>query len=310
MTVEPHRTTIGGQAIYEGIMMLGPEAAVAVVRAPDGTTSRKDFPPRPKYSNYHFFKWPLVRGVYALVTTMRLGYKAIDYSTSLIEEDAEPESKFDRWLAKFDAKTVQKVVMSIAMVLGIVLSVGLFILLPTFVTGWLERFLPQPWMRNIAEGCCRLLILLGYLALVSLMKDMRRLFAYHGAEHKAIACFEAGQELTVENVRQKNRRHPRCGTSFLLIVVIVSILLFSTLNWSNPWIRAGLRLALLPAVVGFSYEINRLVGRYDNFITRFVRAPGLWLQGLTTREPDDGMIEVGIEALKSVLPGEQGADTW
>jgi uncharacterized protein YqhQ len=308
--MKPHRTTIGGQAILEGIMMLGPDAAVAVVRAPDGTMARKSFPPRRQFSKYHPLKWPLIRGVYTLGATLKLGYSALDYSASLIEEDAEPESKFDRWLAKFDAQTVQKAVMAAAMVLGILLAVGLFILTPTLAVGAMQGYLPQPWMRNIAEGCLRLLILLGYLALMSRMKDIRRLFAYHGAEHKAIACYEAGQELTLENVRAQSRRHPRCGTSFLLVVVIVSILVFSFISWDNQWVRFGLRLALLPVVIGFSYEINRLVGRYDNFATRFFRAPGLWLQGLTTNEPDDGMIDVGIEALKAVLPEEQGADKW
>jgi uncharacterized protein YqhQ len=305
-----HRTTIGGQAIIEGIMMLGPEAAVATVRTPDGLMASKELPPRKKRGKFHPLKWLFIRGVYNLGATLKLGYSALDYSASFIEDDAEPEGKIDRWLAKFDAQTVQKAVMSVAMVLTVLLAVGLFILTPTLVVGWVQRFLPQPWMRNVAEGSVRLLILLCYMASMSLMKDIRRVFAYHGAEHKAIACYEAGQDLTLENVRQKSRRHPRCGTSFLLVVVIVSILVFSFISWDNQWVRFGLRLALLPVVVGVSYEINRLVGRYDNILTRIIRAPGLWLQGITTREPDDSMIEVGIEALKAVLPEEHGADKW
>jgi len=309
-----HRTTIGGQAVMEGIMMRGPQETAVIVRCEDGTLSRKDFPPSPKRKAGHPLKWPLVRGVYVFGSSLRLGYKALDYSASIIPEvEPDENSKIDRWLSKFNAETVQKVVMTIAMVLAVILSVGLFFLLPTLLTGWIGSYFAEdtlPWVKNITEGGVRLLILLGWLTLASRMKDMKRVFAYHGAEHKVIACYEAGEPLTLENAQKQSRRHPRCGTSFLLVVVIVSVLVFSLVSWSNPWVRMGLRLALLPVVVAVSYELNRLVGRYDNPVTRFFRAPGLWLQGLTTREPEDGMVEVGIEALKAVLPEEQGADKW
>ena len=310
MPNQPFRTTIGGQAVLDGIMMRGPETTVTYVRKPDGELASKTFPPAPKRSNKHPLKWPVVRGVYIFLSSLALGYSALDYSASFSELEDE-ESKFDKWLTKhFGGQAVQRAVMTIGMVLGVLLSVGLFILLPTLVAGWCAPLLTMAWMKNIAEGAVRLLIFLTYLTLVSRVKEIQRVFAYHGAEHKVIACYEAGLPLTIDNARACTRKHPRCGTSFLLVVVIVSVVVFSFVSWSNPWIRMALRLALLPVVVGISYELNRLVGRYDNPITRFFRAPGLWLQNLTTREPDDSMLEVGIQALEAVLPGEKGADAW
>jgi uncharacterized protein YqhQ len=201
--------------------------------------------------------------------------------------------------------------MGIAVAFGIALSVGIFMLLPAFLTGLFGMESMPGIVRNLIEGGVRMVILVGYLALVSRMKDIQRVFSYHGAEHKSIACYEAREELTVENVRRHSRFHPRCGTSFLLMVVIIGIVVFSiVVPFENLVIRVAARLVLLPVVVSLTYELNRFVGRHDNPVSRFVRAPGLWLQRLTTNEPDDSMIEVGIAALKMVIPEKKGDDEW
>lgn len=309
------RTAIGGQALIEGIMMRGPEKTAAVARRPDGVmVFRESKTPSPK-EICPIFGWVLIRGVINFVSSLKAGMDALTWSAEFFpEEENEKPTKFDRWIEK-NGKSVEKMITGISMVLALVLAVALFTVLPTLIGGWLG--LEDGPLRNVAETGIRLVILLLYMMLVSLMKDIQRTFAYHGAEHKTIACYEAGQELTADNVRGHTRFHPRCGTSFLLMVVLVSMLAFllaSTilpfLPWENTLLRVLMRLALLPLVVSISYEINRLVGRYDNLLTKILRAPGLWLQRITTREPDDGMIEVGIEALRRVLPDEEGLDEW
>ncbi len=306
------KTTIGGQALIEGIMMLGPKKGAIAVRKPSGEIEIKiDEKPR-LADKCKFFSLPFVRGVIGLFDSLRRGFAALEYSSSVAMEGIEDEeSKFEKWLeSKFGSKTVEKIIMGIAMVLGVGLSVLLFVFLPTLLAGFLDGIIKSNALRNILEGVFRICIFLAYMFGVSRMKDMQRVFSYHGAEHKTIFCYEAGKELTLENVKSFSKEHPRCGTSFMFSVMIISILVFSVVSWSNPFVRMALRLILLPVVMGISYEVTRLLGRYDNLFTRFFRAPGVWFQKFTTFEPDDGMIEVAIAALTEVIPEDETADKW
>ena len=307
------RTTIGGQALIEGIMMLGPDKEAVVVHTPDGVVEKVENRVQAKERN-KILGYPFIRGVINFMTSMVKGMKALSYSASvsMTEEEAEANaSKFDEFIEKkLGTEAANSFFIGFAVFLGIVFSVALFILLPTVIAGFIIPTGGSMIGRNLLEGGLRIAIFLLYLALMSRMKDIRRVFSYHGAEHKTIFCYEKGMELTVENVRLQSRHHPRCGTSFLFVVMILSILMFSLVQWSNIWVRMGMRIVLLPVIVAVSYEINRLVGRHDNWFTRILTAPGLWLQNFTTNEPDDKMIEVGIRALRAVLPRQEGADAW
>ena len=311
------RTTIGGQALIEGIMMLGPDKKAIVVRKPDGDLEIKVEPRKAIKDKYPILGWPLIRGVVGFGSSMINGVRALFYSADFYPEDeslGEP-SKFDLWLEKkLGNEKATSIIMGLAAVMAVCFSIGLFFLLPTFIAGFFDYFITSPVVHNLIEGVIRIIIFMAYLIAVSRMKDIRRVFSYHGAEHKSIFCYEAGLPLTVENVRLQKRHHPRCGTSFLFVVIIVSILcssvVFSYVDWTNLWVRMGLHLLLLPLVVGISYEFNRLVGRHDNWLTRLLSRPGMWMQNFTTFEPDDSMIEVGIEALRLVIPEEQGKDSW
>lgn len=307
------KTTIGGQALIEGIMMLGPEKAAVAIRKPDGEIELKTEPAVSLKSKYKILSLPFIRGIIGLFESMKRGMKALNYSASFVPEEGEggEPGKLDKWLeSKFGWENVEKAVMAVATVLGVLIPIVLFIFLPTLLAGLLDKYIGAGILRNLAEGGIRIVIFLLFMFSISRMKDMQRVFAYHGAEHKSIYCYEAGEELTVENVKKFSKEHPRCGTSFLFSVMIISILVFSVVHWSNPFIRMGLRILLLPVVVGISYEINRLLGRYDNWFTRIVRAPGLWFQTFTTFEPDDSMIEVAISALKEVIPENSELDKW
>jgi len=308
---EKFKTMIGGQALIEGILMRGPEKQAIVVRSQEGLVTKVE-PLKLIKEKYPILGWPLIRGVFAFGSSMANGVKALMYSADFFpEEESAKPSKFDLWLEKHvSSENLEKFMIYSSVVLGIAFSVGLFILLPTLIAGLIPQIGGSYIVRNLLEGLIRIVIFLTYLALVARMKDMRRVFSYHGAEHKTIRCYEAQLELTVENVREQTRLHPRCGTSFLFVVMIISILVFSLFRWSNPLLRIALRLLLLPVVVAISYEINRFVGRHDNLFTRIMTYPGMWLQNFTTNEPDDSMIEVAIEALKLVLPEQEGADTW
>ncbi len=293
-------------------MMRGPEKSSIVVRKQDGELAVK-VDPVGSTTGSKLRKIPVVRGVIGFISSMKYGFGALNYSADFFAEESPDENremgKFEAWLEKkLQNKAVEKFAMGVAMAFGILMPVALFILLPTLVAGLFGDGLPGI-VRNLAEGAIRIAAFLLFLFFMSKQKDIRRTFMYHGAEHKSIACYEAGEELTVENVRGHSRLHPRCGTSFLFVVMIISILFYSLFTWSNPWLRVALRLALLPVVLGVSYEINRFAGRYDNAFTMILRAPGLWLQNFTTFEPDDSMIEVGIEALRQVIP-DGGGDTW
>ena len=309
---EKFKTMIGGQALIEGILMQGPEKRAIVVRSPEGLVEKVE--PLKKKSGW--MTWPLIRGVVNFGSSMYGGVKALMYSADFFpeEENAEP-SKFEKWFeGKFGSEKLEKAVVTLSMVLGVGFSVVLFFLLPTLIGGFFDRWIGNAVVRSLIEGVVRVIIFLGYMIGVSQMKDMKRVFSYHGAEHKTIRCYEAKLPLTVENARQMTRLHPRCGTSFLFVVIIVSILVssivFPYINWQNLWVRIGVKLLLLIPVVGVTYEFNRFVGRHDNMVTRVLSAPGMWLQNFTTNEPDDSMLEVAIEALKLVLPDEEGSDKW
>ncbi len=305
------KTTIGGQALIEGIMMLGPERGAIAVRNPEGEIVLKT-EEKPRLSDKNkILSFPFIRGVVGLFDSLKRGFAALEYSSSIAMEGEEDESKFEKWLSsKIGSKAVEKIIMGIAMVLGVGLSLFLFIWLPTILAGLLDDVIEMNIIRNLLEGVFRIIIFLAYMFAISRMKDMQRVFAYHGAEHKTIFCYEAGDELTVENVRKFSKEHPRCGTSFLFSVMIISILVFSVVSWSNTYIRLALRLLLLPVVMGISYEVNRLLGRYDNRFTHIFRAPGVWFQKFTTFEPDDDMIEVAITALSAVIPEDNESDKW
>lgn len=305
------RTSIGGQALIEGILMRGPEKQSIVCRTEDGLVE--------KVEELNFIKdkhpilgVPFIRGCVTFLDSMIKGVQALTYSAELMPEDMQEEpDKFDLWIAKhFSAEKAQKIVIGIAVILGIALSVGLFIILPTFITGFFKGIYTNFFARNLVEGVFRIAILLLYMWLCCKQKDVKRLFSYHGAEHKTIFCYEHGKELTVDNVREESRFHPRCGTSFLLVVIVISILVNSFFHISNTFARMGVHLLLLPVVVGIAYEINRWCGRHDNWLSAFLSAPGKWLQRMTTNEPDDGMIECAIRAMELVIPEQKGKDEW
>ena len=305
------RTSIGGQALIEGILMRGPKKQAIVCRTEDGLVEKVDELHLLR-EKYPFFGWPLVRGCVTFLDSMVQGMKALTYSASLVPLDQQDEpDKIDKWINEhFSAEKAEKLIIYVAVVLGIALSVFLFIFLPTFIVSAIKPLIKTYLLRNLSEGAVKVAILLLYMWLVSHMSDVRRLFSYHGAEHKTIFCYEHGKELTVENVRPESRFHPRCGTSFLLVVVLVSILVNATVRVANPFARVGVHLLLLPVVVGISYEINRWCGLHDNKLSAFLSAPGKWLQRITTNEPDDSMIECAIRAMELVIPEEKGSDAW
>lgn len=310
---EKFKTLIGGQALIEGIYMRGPDKQAIVVRSKDGLVSKVE-PLKLIKDRNPIFGWPLIRGVVGFGGSMINGVKALMYSAEFFPDDEEANtepSKFEQWLEKhFSSEKLEKFAIYSAVALGALFSVALFILLPTLLATPLFHVVDNKILINIIEGVIRIAIFLAYMVAVSKMKDMKRVFSYHGAEHKTIRCYEAGLPLTVENVRPMTRMHPRCGTSFLFVVMVISILVFSVVQVDSAILRLVLRLVLLPVVVAISYEINRFVGRHDTWFTRAITAPGMWLQNFTTNEPDDSMIEVGIESLKLVIPEREGADRW
>lgn len=308
---EGFRTSIGGQALIEGILMRGPTKQSIVVRTPEGLVTTVSEPHFIR-EKYKILNLPILRGLIIFVESMQHGMKALTYSASLLPEDQQEEpGKFDKWIEKtLGAEKAEKALISIAVVLGIVLSVGLFILLPTLLAGLVARLTESAILRNLAEGLLRIVIFIIYLLFCTKSPDLKRVFMYHGAEHKSIFCYEKGLPLTVENVRAQSRFHPRCGTSFLFVVMIISIFVFSFIRWDNVWVRMGLRLLLLPVVMGISYEINRWAGAHDNWLSTVLSAPGKAMQRLTTAEPEDEMLECAIASILPVIPEEKGLDAW
>ena len=314
------RTSIGGQALIEGILMRGPEKQAIVVRDQEGNLVEKTEKLKFIKDRYPILGVPLIRGTVNFLDSMVNGVKALMYSADFYpEEEAAQPSKFELWLEKhLSSKKLESAIVALAVVLGVGLSVFLFMVLPTFITGGILHFFPgfPMWGRNLVEGILKIAIFMLYLIFCSKQKDIYRVFQYHGAEHKTIFCYEAGLPLTVENVRVQPRHHPRCGTSFLFVVIFVSILLSSVVFgiWpiTNVWLRTIAHLLLLPLVVGITYEFNRWVGRHvqENRLAKLLTAPGMWMQNFTTNEPDDGMIECAIRSLELVLPSEKGKDEW
>ena len=323
---EKFKTMIGGQALIEGIMMRGPEKDAIVIRGAEGLTlevSDRKLAPKNSWKN-----WPFFRGMFGFFDSQVTGVKALMRSADLAPEEMQEEpSKLDLWLEKkLGNEKFQQALIGIAVAMGLGLSIVLFFLLPMIVSSFFDKWISNTLVLNLVEGMVRMCIFMGYMLLVSRMGEMKRVFAYHGAEHKTIRCYEAGLPLTVENVLVQTRLHPRCGTSFLLVVMVISILVFSVASTALlavfPWLEAirgsfgyrllmiTFKLLLLPVVVGITYEINRWVGRHDNALSRILSAPGLWMQNFTTNEPDDSMIEVGIAAVQAVLPEKEGADRW
>ena len=322
---EKFKTTIGGQALIEGIMMRGPEKDAIAVRT--GDEIKLEITTRKIRKKGTLATWPLIRGAVNFFDSQVAGVKALMHSADLSPELEEEPSKFDLWLEKkLGNESFQKFVLGFSVFLGLGMSILLFFMLPMVIVGFLDTWIHNNLVLNLVEGLVRMTIFMVYMLLVSKMKEMKRVFAYHGAEHKTIRCYEAGLPLTVENVRAQTRLHPRCGTSFLLVVMVISILVFSvastillTLVPALEVMRGSFlfrlimivfKLLLLPLVVSVTYEINRWAGRHDNGFTKLLTAPGMWLQNFTTNEPDDSMIEVGIAAVQAVLPVEEGADRW
>ncbi len=307
---EKFRTSVGGQALMEGIMMRGPKKICCAVRRPDGTIDLT-------YEDVHshwYNKVPLLRGVCNMVENLRSGYKYLMHSAdiALTEEEQEAEqSRFDKWLDEHTGPVFQNALMTVSALLGVVLALFLFLYLPTFLTGLISKVLVLGrWPRVIIEAVIKLALFLAYMFLCTRTKEIHRVFAYHGAEHKTIACYEAGEALTVENIRRHTRFHPRCGTSFLILVLLISIVLYAVLPWTSTGLRVLYKLAMLPLLVGISYEVLRWAGRSNSWLARAVSVPGLWLQRLTTFEPEDDMIEVAIAAVTPVLPENPEEAAW
>ena len=325
-TKEQFKTSIGGQALIEGILMRGPEKDAVVIRGPEGLTL--EVTPRKLHPKGSPKNLPFIRGVFNFFDAQVVGVKALMRSADLAPEEAQEEpSKFDLWLEKkLGGEKFQKALVGLAIAMGLGLSILLFFLLPMTIASFFDRWIQSNLGLNLLEGLIRMVIFLCYMVLISRMKEMKRVFSYHGAEHKTIRCYECGLPLTVENVRAQTRFHPRCGTSFLLVVMVISILIFSVASSVLLSLAPGLaamrgsflyrllmilfKLLLLPLVVSITYELNRWAGRHDNGFTRVLTAPGMYLQHFTTNEPDDSMIEVGIAAVQAVLPEKEGEDRW
>ncbi len=305
------KTSIGGQALIEGVMMRGPEKTAMAVRHVSGEMVVEEMD-NPVTDRPAWTKWVFIRGIFGFIDSMRYGYKCLMRSAELSGlEDEEDKPKTEEDEKK--QHRLMNVLMVVAAVFGVVLSLVLFMWLPIQLFSWLVKAAPtlnSPYLRGLFEGVLRIVIFIVYLLLVTQMKDIRRTFQYHGAEHKSIFCYEKGLELTVENVRKQSRFHPRCGTSFMILMLLVGVIISILIPISTPWLRTAVKLLLLPVSVGAGYELIKLAGRHDNAFTRIISAPGVWLQHLTTKEPEDGMIECAITALKAVIPTDSEADNW
>ena len=310
-------TSIGGQALMEGIMMRGPLKSTVGVRRTDGSIELEEIKPLNLTQKYKILRLPILRGVAGMIDSLVTGNKALMMSADKMiegEEAAgieEEPSKLDLWLDKHFGEKAVGVIMGISTTVAVLFCVAVFFFVPTWLFNLLANAVPalndhMIW-RSAFEGILRIILFLIYMALVTLNKDIKRVFQYHGAEHKTIFCYEHGLELNVENVRKQTRFHPRCGTSFIVLMLIVGILIGLFIPFTNVWLRSAVKILLLPVTVGIGYELIRVCGRHDNIITHIIAAPGMWMQHLTTKEPKDEMIEVAIAAMKDVIP-ENGED--
>ena len=310
MEKKEHITSIGGSAVMEGVMMRGPKEIATAVRKPDGEIEIDRRNVSSLVTKYHVNKIPVVRGVFAFFDSMISSIRSLMWSAEFVDLEDDSESKFDKWLeAKFGDK-IKDIVIYFSLFISVIFSVGLFFVLPHFIISLLENVIESNFIKTLIEGVIRISIFLGYVLLASQMEDIKRVFQYHGAEHKTIFCYEAGLDLTVENARTMSRLHPRCGTSFLVFVMIISIILFSLVSFDNMWARLGMKLLLLPVVAGISYEIIRWAGKSKSKLVCLISRPGMWLQNITTREPDDSQLEVAIESMKAVLTDNKEDDKW
>lgn len=316
-----HKTSIGGQALIEGVMMRGPKGIAQAVRKPDGTIDVTMKKHRDLGRRYGILRLPLIRGIYGFIDSMVVGFGCLmdsaEKSTDgILDATEEAESRLDRFVEKHFGPKMMTAIGTIAMIIGLVVAFVLFVWAPTMVTNWINSLAGGvlTYYRALLEGIMRILIFIAYLAIVGSTRDIKRVFRYHGAEHKTIFCYEYGEELTVENVRRQIRFHPRCGTSFIFVVLIISIFLSSVISLIAPMLRdmtvvwMCIKILILPLVMGISYEFIKYAGRHDNLFTRICSAPGLWMQRLTTKEPDDSMIEVAIAAMKAVITGNREDD--
>ncbi len=320
------RVSVGGQALIEGILMKGPKCSAMALRLPDGSIEVEEKKTSSLRDKHKFFALPLIRGVVSFVESMIEGYKALMESAEKVsfediknDDDIENMSKVDKWITEHFGEKMMTVVSVISMILGFGLAFALFFYLPTLAADLLNKVTDGAItnFRALIEGVVRIIIFVLYMLLVSQMKDIKRMFMYHGAEHKSIFCFEAGEELTVENVRKMSRLHPRCGTSFMFVMILISILISSVVSIAFPMLRdirplwMAIKILLLPLVMGLGFEFIKFAGCHDNLFVKIVSAPGLWMQRITTNEPTDDIIEVGIAALKAALYGveEKNAET-
>lgn len=311
-----HKTSIGGQAVMEGVMMRGPKEIAIAVRKPDKEIIIEKRPISSVLQKSKILKLPIIRGCISFFESMITGVKALMFSAEFYDIDGEEytESKFDKWLEEKLGDKIKDVVIYFSVILSLILSILLFFMLPNFIAELIAKITSiqvDGTARTLIEGAVRMIIFLTYILLVSRMKDIQRVFMYHGAEHKTIHTYERGAELTIENARESSRLHPRCGTSFLIFVMIVSIIVFLVipkgLAW---WQRALFKILLLPVIAGISYEIIKFAGRHENWFTKLISKPGMWLQYITTREPDDSQLEVAIASLKAVLTDNKEDDKW
>jgi uncharacterized protein YqhQ len=297
------KAEVGGQAVIEGVMMKSKDLCAIAVREPSGKITVKTTPIKSFLSKYKLSKIPIIRGGFVMIESMIDGIKCLNYSSEIQMQDDEEneEDAFDKFIKKIFKDKASDAIIIISMIIAVCMSVGLFMLLPTVIGGFFSKIIQNDIMLNLIEGIIRVAILFLYIVLVSKNKEINRVFQYHGAEHKSIHCLENDEELTVENIRKYKRLHPRCGTNFLFIVMIISIIMFSFFGWPNPFVRILVRIVCVPIVAGISYEVIRLIGRYENGFTKIIAYPGMLLQYFTTSEPEDEQIEVAIASLKAVV---------
>ena len=313
---EKFKSKIGGQAVIEGVMMRGIDKAAMACRLPSGEIDLEEWAVKGGKNAPFYRKIPFVRGVFVFISSMIEGYKCLsrsaDKQMSAEQDDDEEPSKFEKWVDEKLGDKLMQIITTVSIILGLALAVALFMLLPSGISKLIDKFVVSlsPIAKNIIEGIIKIAIFIGYTSLTALMKDIRRTYEYHGAEHKTITCYEHGDELTVENVKKHCRFHPRCGTSFIFLVLFISIFVSTVfrVSWGNIFVRVLVKIALLPIVMGISYELIRLAGKYDNIVTKVISAPGLWIQRITTREPDGEEIECAINALTACIPDDPEED--
>lgn len=302
---DPRLGIVGGQAVLEGVMMKSGDSVSLAVRGEDGSITVDNTKFTSLRKKYKICNIPVIRGCVSFVEQLILSMNTLTKSAEMLGIEDEPETKFEKWILEKFGDNLMKIVSAIGMVLGLVLGVGLFLMLPTFLTSLMDSVLKVEisFLKSLMEGLVRMGIFVLYIWLVSFMSDIRRTYEYHGAEHKSVACFEAGLSLTPENARKCSRFHPRCGTSFIFVMLFISIILNSFLTWDNVWIRFGSKLLMIPLIVGIGFEFLMIAGKHgNNPIVKILSAPGLWMQRITTREPDDEQLEVALTALKHAIP--------